>query len=101
MFARCTADPTGRTSPMRATTTRSRAGRRLAVAAVISVGAVLVALVVPSGSLAGLADGEADGYKKAYAAKAKTERSAARGSGTIFAADGTHLHNPGSADGHG
>ena len=39
---------------MRATPTRSRAGRRLAVAAAISVGAVLAAIVVPSGSLSAL-----------------------------------------------
>ena len=85
---------------MRATTTRARAGRRLAVAAVISVGAVLIALGVPSGSLSALRDGQADGYKKAYAAKAKTARSAAKGSGKIFAADGSHAHLPGSIDGH-
>ncbi len=42
---------------MRALTTRSRAGRRLAVAAAISVGAVVTALVVPSGSLSGLTGG--------------------------------------------
>src|SRR5688500_5536589 len=85
---------------MRATSTRSRAGRRLAVAAAISVGAVVTALVVPSGSLSGLTGGEADGYKKADAATAKSERSAAQGSGTIFAADGSHLHPAGSLDGH-
>ena len=43
-----------RTLPMRATTTRSRAVRRLAVAAAISVGAVVVALGIPSGSLSAL-----------------------------------------------
>ena len=87
---------------MRATTTRSRAGRRLAVAAAISVGAVLTAMVVPSGSLsltAGESRGEADGYKKAYVAAAKNERSAAQGSGTIFNADGSHIHT-GNLDGH-
>ena len=77
---------------MRATTTRSRAVRRLAVAAAISVGAVVVALGIPSGSISALSGGQADGYKKAYAAKAKTARSAAKGSGTIFAADGSHEH---------
>ena len=87
---------------MRATSTRSRAGRRLAVAAAISVGAVLTAMVVPSGSLSLTADetrGEADGYKKAYVAAAKNERSAAQGSGTIFNADGSHIH-AGNLDGH-
>ena len=85
---------------MHATTTRSRAVRRLAVAAAISVGAVVIALGIPSGSISALSGGQADGYKKAYAAKAKTARSAAKGSGTIFAADGSHKHLPGSFDGH-
>ncbi len=34
----------------------------------------------------------ADGYKKAYVAAANNQRSAAQGSGTIFLADGTHIH---------
>ncbi len=57
---------------------------------------------IPSGSLSLTSDetrGEADGYKKAYVAAAKNERSAAQGSGTIFNADGSHIHT-GNLDGH-
>jgi hypothetical protein len=88
-----------RLSP-RASTTSSRAGRRLAAAAGLCVGAVLVAVAVPSGALSASSAGHADGYKKAYAAAAKNQRSAAQGSGTIYLPDGSHLHPNGLIDGH-
>lgn len=81
-------------------TPRSRAGRRLAVAAAISTGAVLTAIAVPSGALSGLSGGTPDGYKKAYAAAASNKVSAAEGSGTVFRADGSHVHLNGIDDGH-
>jgi hypothetical protein len=85
------------------TTSRSRAARRLAVAVGVSVGAVITAVVVPAGALSGLTgDGTTgDGYKKAYVAAANNQRSAAQGSGTIFLADGSHIHPNGlTMDGH-
>ncbi len=85
---------------MRPVANRSRAVHRLAAAAGLSAVAVLVAFVIPSGGLGGQAAG-ADGYKKAYAAKVGNKQSAAQGSGTIYLADGTHIHpNALGDDGH-
>ena len=91
---------------MRPLAHRSRAAHRLAAAAGLSAVAVLAALVIPAGGLGGLADGSknpgADGYKKAYAAKVGNKTAAAQGSGTIYLADGTHIHPNGLVDdGHG
>ena len=63
---------------------------------------MLVAVVIPSGALCGIGQAAgADGYKKAYAAKAANTQSAAQGSGTIYLADGTHIHpNALGDDGH-
>jgi hypothetical protein len=70
-----------------------RAGRRLAAAAGLSVGAVLLALAVPSGAITGLtgaSDSGPDGYKKAYVADTKTRQVAAG----LLADDGhNHVHN--------
>ncbi len=91
---------------MRRFTTRSPHGgspaaRRLVVAVGLSAGAVLTAIVVPSGALAGLTgQGEPDAYKKAYAANAKNTQAAAQGSDTIYLPDGSHVHPGGLADGH-
>jgi hypothetical protein len=85
---------------MRPLAHRSRAAHQLAAAAGLSAVAVLVAFVIPSGGLGGQAAG-ADGYKKAYAAKVGNKQSAAQGSGTIYLADGTHIHpNALTDDGH-
>ncbi len=83
--------------------TRSSAGRRLVAAAGLSAVALLAAVVVPSGALDGLAaKAGADGYKRAYAAKAANKQAAAQGSGTVFLADGSHIHPNGLVDdGHG
>ena len=92
---------------MRRLTHRPSAVPRLAAAAGLSAVALLTALVIPSGGLTGLDRRfrgrrcRADGYKKAYAAKAAEKTSAAQGSGTIFRADGTHPHpNALVDDGH-
>jgi hypothetical protein len=83
------------------TSTRSHAGRRLAVAVGISVGAVVAAVVLPSGALDGVTGAKGDAYKAAYTAAAGNEVSAAKGSGAIFLADGTHVHTGDAAgDGH-
>ena len=90
---------------MRRFTTRSPHGgapaaRRLVVAVGLSAGAVLTAIVVPSGALAGLTgQGEPDAYKKAYVANAKNTQAAAQGSDTIYLPDGSHVHPGGLADG--
>ena len=84
----------------RSSTDHARAARRLAVAVGVSVGAVLAAVVIPSGALSAF-EGEPDGYKKAYAAATNKKTSGAQAAGTIFLADGTHLHPNGLADGHG
>jgi hypothetical protein len=87
---------------MRRSTPHSSAGRRLVVAAGLSVGALVAAVVIPSGALGGHGGAVADGYKKAYAAKVGNKQSAAQGSGTIYLADGTHIHPNGIVDdGHG
>jgi hypothetical protein len=88
---------------LRASTTPSRAGRRLAAAAGLSAAAVVVAVTIPSGALSGSSTGPSagpDGYEKSYTAASRTQRSAAQGSGTVFLADGTHLHPNGVQDGH-
>ncbi len=90
---------------MRRLTPRSSAHRRLLLATTLSVGAVVAAVAVPSGALAGITGSsgqaaQADGYKKAYVAKARNSRSAAQGSGTIYLADGSHIHPNGLTDGH-
>ncbi len=86
---------------MRPLTHRSSAIPRLAAAAGLSAVAVLVAFVIPSGGAGGQAAG-ADAYKKAYVAKVRTTQAAAQGSGTIYLADGTHIHpNALVDDGHG
>ena len=92
---------------MRRLTTRSPlrgspAARRLVVAVGLSAGAVLAAIVVPSGALAGIVGSgdQSDAYKKAYAAKAQSQKSAAQGSGTIYLPDGSHIHRGGLDDGH-
>ncbi len=81
----------------------SPAGRRLVAAVGLSTGAVLAAILVPSGALAGIVgqgDDQSDAYKKAYAAKAQNKQSAARGSGTVYLPDGSHIHPGGLDDGH-
>ena len=81
---------------MRATTTRSRAGRRLARGRrdLRRRGPGRTGRPVRVAVRADRREdrGEADGYKKAYVAAAKNQRSAAQGSGTIFKADGSHIH---------
>ena len=90
---------------MRRFTTRSPHGgspaaRRLVVAVGLSAGAVLTAIVVPSGALAGLTgQGEPDAYKKAYVANAQNTQAAAQGSDTIYLPDGSHVHPGGLATG--
>jgi len=84
----------------RSSTDHSRAARRLAVAVGVSVGAVLAAVVIPSDALSAF-EGKPDGYKKAYAAATNKKTSGAQAAGTIFLADGTHLHPNGLADDHG
>ncbi|MET1000044.1 MAG: hypothetical protein ABWX73_15125, partial [Marmoricola sp.] len=88
----------------RSTPEHSRARRRLAVAVGLSVGAVMAAVVVPSGALSGLASSSetkgADGYKKAYVATASNKTAGAQAAGTIYRADGTHVHPNGLTDGH-
>jgi hypothetical protein len=84
----------------RASTASTRAGRRLAAATGVSVGAVLVVVAVPSGALSPSPTGQADGYKQAYSATAKNQHAAAQGSGTVFLADGSHLHPNGLVDDH-
>ena len=67
-----------------------RAGRRLAVAAASPSARSSPRSSYRPGRSPGSTGGDRpDGYKKAYAAAAKTQRSAAQGSGTIFPADGT------------
>jgi hypothetical protein len=82
---------------------RSRSARRLVFAVGISVGAVLTAVVIPSGEFADLTGAKPDAYKSSYVAKAKNEQSAAQagsqGAGTIWLPDGTHLHPNGVVDG--
>ena len=86
---------------MRATTTRSRAGRRLAVAAAISVGAVLAAMVVPSGSLS-LADGRPWGGRRLQeGVRRRCEERAIRCPGVRDDLHGRRQpHPPGNLDGH-
>jgi hypothetical protein len=84
----------------RSGTKHPHARRRLVVAVGISLGAVLAAVVVPSGALSGIAGAQADGYKLSYVAKASNQKSAAQGAGTVFLADGTHTHSGAGADGH-
>ncbi|MCW2808027.1 MAG: hypothetical protein JWQ93_1982 [Marmoricola sp.] len=76
----------------------SRAGRRLVAAVGLSAGAVVAAVVMPSGAL-GAAGDSGDGYKKAYDAATSIRRAAAQGSGTIYLSDGSHLHPNGLTDG--
>ena len=81
----------------------SSACRRLLVAAGVSVGALGIAVLVsPGGAFGGGTDrGVADGYKKAYVAKANSMWSeAADENGTIYLPDGTHIHTTGVVDGH-
>jgi hypothetical protein len=85
---------------IRAGSEHTPARRRLAAAIGISVGAVVAAVALPSGALAGLSAAQSDGYKKTYVAAANNQRSAAQGSGTVYFADGTHLHPNGLIDGH-
>ncbi len=83
----------------RSSTDRSRAGRRLVVAVGVSIGAVLAAVVIPSGALSAF-EGRPDGYKLAYVAATSKKISAAQAAGTIYLADGTHLHPNGLVDSH-
>ena len=65
----------------RATTERSRAGRRLVAAVGVSTAAVLVTVVVPSGALAGLAGGARQGRRVQGDLHHRGEEQAGRGAG--------------------
>jgi hypothetical protein len=84
----------------RSSTSHSRAGRRLAVAVAVSVGAVLASVVLPSGALSAPDGAKPDGYRSAYVATAQSKTSSAQAAGTIHLVDGTHLHPSGLVDDH-
>jgi hypothetical protein len=81
----------------------ARAGRRLVLAVGVSTGAVLAAVLVPSGALAGITGQSADrtdAYKKAYVAKARNTQAAAQEPGTVYLPDGTHVHTGAAGQTH-
>ncbi len=82
----------------RSGTAPSSARRRLFAAVSISAGAALAVVLLPGQGFSGAGD-DVDGYKKAYATAAKNKASAAQGAGTVYLADGSHVHPNGLTDG--
>ncbi len=80
---------------------RPRATRRLLASVGIAGGAVVAALVMPTGLLGIAGAGAADGYKQQYAARAATQLAAQQGQRTIYLPDGSHVHLDGTVDKHG
>jgi hypothetical protein len=76
----------------RSGTSTSPARRRLGAAIALSAAAAVAVVLIPTGAVSGDDSDDADGYKKAYAAKAGTKKAATDGSGTVYNADGTHTH---------
>src|SRR5690349_12594571 len=85
---------------------RASAARRLVVVSVLTLGALVLAFVVPGAFFGTSGAGQADGYKKTYVATAKNTRATAQagsqGADTIYLPDGSHIHPNGLVDdGHG
>src|SRR6476619_4800561 len=70
---------------------RRPAARRLALAAAISVGALVATVVVPSYG-GGLKTAAPDAHKQSYVAAMKTALASAKGQKTIYLPDGSHVH---------